>query len=247
MLALALAMTLIQSAPAQQAPDWLSASDQGTVAAVLLYDTGLSVIVLCREERLETRIGGLPASTSNIRFLEINVPGSELRKSTWVVGADQTTALTRAPGVYARRLRQGGRLTVRVPAEGESRAIRYELPLPEAHEPLDAVLTACGTALERAEDADFEPESPMMTWTVYPIPQLPPEAVGLEARIRLSCLLEVGGALSDCSIVEESPRLHGIGRAALQAARRARVARVDDEEITESRRVAFNIHIRSPP
>jgi TonB family protein len=205
------------------------------------------LIVLCRDERLETRIGGLPASAGDIRRLQINVPGSDLRDSTWIVGADQTTALSVAPDIYARRLRDGGKLIVRVPKEGDNRAVRYELLLPEAHESLDTVLTACGAPLERAEDADFEPEAPMITWASLPTPQYPTQASSLAARVKLGCEVDPGGELSDCRILEESPRMQGFGRAAVQAARRARVARVDDQEVTESRSITFNISFRIVP
>lgn len=244
MLAVALASILIQSPPAQSAPQWVTARDAETAAAVLMYDHGLSLIVLCRDNRLETRIGGLPASTAPIRKLQINVPGSDLRDSTWIVGADQTTALTRAPGVYARRLREGGTLTVRVPSEGNGPATRYELPLPEAHEPLDAVLTGCDTPLEQAEDADYEPELPMIVWAVHPMPQYPPDTIARAATVRLSCVVEPGGGVTDCRVLEERPRRQGFGRAAVQAARRARVAQVDEQEITEPRTVTFTIRFQ---
>lgn len=247
MFAIALVSMLIQSPPAQSAPDWIGARDAETVAAVLAYDQGLSLIVLCRDQRLETRIGGLPASAADIRQLQINIPGNDLRDSTWIVGADQTTALSTAPGNYARRLRAVERLIVRVPPEGDSRAVRYELPMPEAREPLDAVLTACNTPLERAEDADFEPEAPLISWEFHPIPSYPSDASSEAATVRLSCLVEPGGGLSGCRVLEESPRLQGFGRAALQVARRARVGRIDGQEITESRQITYTINFRNRP
>jgi TonB family protein len=246
MLSVALVSMLIQSAPAPApaAPQWITARDAETAAAVLMYDHGLSLIVLCREGRLETRIGGLPASAEPIRRLQINVPGSELRDSTWIVGADQTTALSRAPGIYARRLREGGTFTVRIPAEGDGRATRYELLLPDAHEPLDAVLTGCDTPLERAEDADYEPELPMIIWAAMPTPYFPPNATARSATVKLSCVVEPDGGLNDCRILEESPRMQGFGRAAVQSANRARVAQVDEQDIAEPRPVTFTIRFR---
>lgn len=243
MLSAALALTLIQTPP-QSAPEWVAAGDDETVAAVLAYDHGLSLIVLCRAERLETRIGGLPASGEAVRTLQINVPDSALRDSTWIVGADQTTALSFAPAIYARRLRQLDTLTIRIPAEGDVRAVRYELPLPAAHEPLDAVLNACGKPLEDAEDAEFEPELPIITWAARPMVQYPTEAGARSAKVRLSCEANPDGSLSDCRILDESPRHQGFGRAALQAARRARVATVDERELTEPRTVTFNMNFR---
>lgn len=241
MLAAALALALIQTPPSQPAPEWVAAGDDETVAAVLAFDHGLSLIVLCRAERLETRIGGLPASAGDIRRLQINVPDSELRDSTWIVGADQTTALSIAPGVYARRLRQLDNLNVRIPADGDVRAVRYELPLPAAHEPLDAVLNACGAPLEKADDAEFEPELSMITWASPPMAQYPTNARADSARVRLGCEVQPDGSLSDCRILDETPRHQGFGRASLQAARGARVARVDDQELIEPRTINFNI------
>lgn len=243
----ALVSMLIQSPPAQSAPDWITARDAETVAAVLMYDHGLSLIVLCRDKRLETRIGGLPASAQAVRRLQINHPGSDLRDSTWIVGADQTTAFSTASGIYARRLREAETLSVRVPSEGDSRAVRYELPLPETHEPLDAVLTACDTPLERAEDAEFEPELPMITWATLPVPPFPDEASSRAATVKLTCMVEPGGELRSCRVLEESPRFQGFGRAAVQSARGARVARIDDQDITEPRTIVFTIRFRIAP
>lgn len=251
MLTAALALMLIQTPPPQSAPEWVAAGDDETVAAVLAYDHGLSVIVLCRDERLETRIGGLPASTTDTRYLEINVPDSELRESTWIVGADQTTALSTAAGVYARRLRAVERLTVRVPAEGDSRALRYELPLPEAHLALDAVLTACGAPLERAEDADYKPESSVIVWARQPLSEYPgapnvDRLNGGSGTVQLDCLAEVGGDVGDCQILAESPSRRGFGRAAVTAAERSKVARIDGREITEGVRITFTIRFQGP-
>ncbi|MDY6922445.1 MAG: hypothetical protein SWI22_00610 [Pseudomonadota bacterium] len=244
MLVIALASLLTQTPPAPPPPNWIAAGDEETVAAVLVYDHGLSVVVLCRDDRLETRIGGLPASAADIRTLEINLPDVALRASTWIVGADRTTALSTAPAVYARRLRDVGRLTVRIPPEGEGRAVRYELPTPEAHEPLDAVLTACGTPLDDADDAAYTPETPLLTWANPPSPQYPTGANAASGAVQLSCLAEVGGRLRDCEVAAESPSLQGFGRAALKGAERARLSRVDGQEITAPQTVSFTVRFR---
>lgn len=65
-----------------------------------------------------------------------------------------------------------------------------------------------------------------------------------EGRVTLNCAVRPGGELTDCRVVSETPRGAGLGRMALQGARRARVAaRPADSEAADPR-VTFTMRFQ---
>ncbi len=221
-------------------PEWISAEDEDVNAAVLMYGGGLSLSVLCRDERLSFLIGGLTPSDQETRTLQVNAPSDDLQNSTWIVGSDLTTAISVAPAVYARRLRSVHTLTVRIPGGAGTPGRRYELPIPSSHETLDAVLTGCAVPVERVEDAIFDPELPTIRWIRLPTPNYPDAGQrSSSAAVTLDCLSRVDGTLTDCEIVTEEPPHQGFGAAALASVRAARLGALGGRPLTTERRFKF--------
>lgn len=232
----------ISSAPAQSAvPEWIAAEGDDTTGAVLSYAGGMSLSILCRDDRIMFLIGGLTAAGSETRVLQLNAPGDALRNSTWIVGSDGTTAISTAPGFYARRLRTINQLTVRIPSAGNAAGRRYQFLLPETHEPLDTALQHCKEPLTRDSDLTFDPEMPVIVWERRPFPEFPTTTQWSDGSVALKCTAQPDGSVTDCEITTEDPRLAGFGPAALAAARNARLRQIDGAPITSPRDIRFTI------
>lgn len=239
-----LAIGALQAAAAA-APEWVAAAGDNTEAAVLIYGGDLSLSVLCRDNRLDFLVGGLPPTTENIRTVQVNVPTDPLRNSTWIVGADGTTLISTAPAIYARRLRQTDRLTLRMPSENGQPARRYEFALPADHVALDHVLESCDTPLDRPADLEFVPELPLIRWSPQPMPSYPREGMDVvSATVLMECMVQTDGRVDDCEILTEEPRRRGFGREALKAVRRARIVQIGSSPIREPRTARFTIRFR---
>jgi len=87
------------------------------------------------------------------------------------------------------------------------------------------------------------------TWAQPPIPRLPdgplPEGI-TEARVRLSCTLELDGQLTGCSTVSETPAGAGFGEAAIEAAQSARVSPSMNVPAPPRSKVTFEVRFRLP-
>lgn len=239
--------TAVQSSPAQApaGPEWISAQDDDVKAAVLMYGGGLSLSVLCRDERLGFLIGGLTPSDQEARTLQVNAQGDDLRNSTWIVGADRTTATSFMAGLHARRLRVASKLTVRIPSAGGAPARRYEFPLPASHATLDAVLESCNEPLENDADAGMQPELSVVAWERRPLPNFPNQGMGTRfASVFLDCLTGADGLVTDCNIISEDPRHQGFGDAAIASTRQARVRSIGGEATALGARIKFRITFR---
>ncbi len=210
------------------APSWQSIDQEGIVATVLQYDIGIAVNLICRGHDLTLAITGLPPAPADAkaRRLELNVPGNDLRSSTWTVRAG--AAIAPAPAIYARRLRVLDNVTVRTPGSDSEPARRYELPLPADHSPLDRVLAACGVSLVSETDANFDPAMSSVTWTTPPR-IIPPSRLrtGNHAEVTVECLVGTEGQPENCQIVNEQPENSGFARAALASIRTGRLGVLD--------------------
>lgn len=200
-----------------------------TVMAYTVFDNGLGIAVRCIDGGYEAFMSGLPsAGDGEIRTLDVAFGEDELSPQSWNVGVDDTVAVSSFPAPFARKLRQGGRLQIRVPdGAGAGRPLRYDLTLPASPTSIDETLTACGRPLVDPRDAQLAalpdtglPEN--LVWVRRPQVRYPSTRYARGFAV-VTCLVSPDGALRDCTVETEHPREGGFGEATLQAVRRARV------------------------
>ncbi len=246
-------VALAQDAPA----DWDIARDPGRdrVTAAIPVTTGLGLVVRCTRGGYEALIMGLPAQEGDTRRLDIGFGEHELHPETWNVSVDPTIAVSSLPAPFARQLRQGGRMQIRVPnATPDGRAMRHVLDLPPSASAIDETLTACGRPLEDSRDALIEDVGPGglpagFVWAEAPRLSYPIGSRVSRAFVVLSCLTTREGELEQCVVEAEHPTGAFFAEAALRGAGRARlqVAGAPDEPLPIRRiiyRTNFNLQRR---
>jgi len=113
---------------------------------------------------------------------------------------------------------------------------------------LAAALSGMAVAAAEPSGADAPPPSPLDAY--YPAAA---RAAGLEGHVVLSCVAKADKTLSDCVVVEETPKGKGFGQASLQAAGLFRMdLRTTDGAPVEGARVRIPIrwrldHAAPPP
>lgn len=195
-------------------------------------DNGLGIVVRCSSGSLEALLVGLPAprSTDETRTLEVAFGEDDFHGQTWNVGIDPAVAVSGLPAPFARNLREGGRLQVRVPGGAEGgRNLRYDLALPASSTAIDQVLADCRRPLIDPRDAELEalPELGLPTgvvWVKAPRPSFPANSRYARGFAVTSCMTTPSGVLRDCVVESEHPSQAGFGRAALRAIGEARTA-----------------------
>ncbi|NSX34681.1 hypothetical protein HTK96_15020 [Brevundimonas vesicularis] len=229
-----IASLLLALAQEPAAPDlsWTATKRDGLVAASVEYDVGLTLSTVCQNGRFMFAVGGLPAmaGSETTRKLDVSLRGPALASSSWSIAPNSygSVVLAPAPSIYARHLRSADQFTVRIPAEGDRRAQRYELALPRDHAALDQAMTACNVALENAADAIYDPRPQDVVWAVPPRitpPPTLPSATYAEALIQ--CSVDGRGRPEDCALLDENPPRSGFGRHALRMVTSGRVERID--------------------
>jgi len=203
-----------------------------TLVAYTAYNNGIAIAVRCADGGLEAVLAGLPAPRDNAdtRLLEIAVRDDDFTPQQWNVAIDRTVALSELPAPFARQIREGGRLQIRVPnASQDGRNVRYDLTLPPSGAAIDQVLTTCGRPLVDVRDAELAalPDTGLpanVRWLELPRLGLPPSARYGRGFSVISCMTRADGGLRDCVIESDHPSGSGFGEAALRAASRARVA-----------------------
>lgn len=242
------------AAPAQDAPaDWDIARDPGRrlVTAAIPVTTGLGLVVRCSRGGYEALILGLPPQEGDTRRLDIGFGDRDLHPETWNVSADPTIAVSSLPAPFARQLRQGGRMQIRVPdAMPDGRAMRHVLDLPPSASAIDETLAACDRPLEDPRDALIEDIGPGglpagLVWAEPPRLRYPIGSPYSRAFVVLSCLTTRGGELEQCVVEAEHPIGGYFGEAALRGAGRARlqVAGAPDEPLP-IRRIIYRTNFR---
>ncbi|HEV2081597.1 MAG TPA: hypothetical protein VGR32_03990 [Brevundimonas sp.] len=239
------------------AQDWDVHRDERTktVMAYAVFDAGVGITFRCQDGGYDAVIGGLPPagdeSTRPLRLV-FGEPSAAPHFQNWNVAVDDTMAVSPLPAPLARRLREGGRLQIVVPAATEGgRNLRYDLMLPASAAAIDDTLTACGRPLVDPRDAmltdldDVGLPSGMM-WTRRPRPDYPN---GRKVYVRgfavATCVTAPDGRLRDCVIETEHPRDGGFGEEVLRGARGARVGHADGSEAPfPVRRVMFRVDFR---
>lgn len=201
-----------------------------SVLAYTVFDNGLGIAVRCIDGAYEAFISGLPpAGDRETRSLDVAFGEDELAPDEWNVGVDDTIAVSDFPAPFARKLRQGGRLQIRVPdGAGEGRALRYDVTLPASSASIDETLTACGRPLVDPRDVQLKalPDTGLpadLDWVRMPRVEFPSRSRYARGFAVTTCLATADGTLQDCAIEAEYPHDGGFGEATLQAVRRARV------------------------
>jgi TonB family protein len=220
--------------------------DRVTLASAEL-DNGLSLAVRCVDGSLEALMLGLPEPTAGqeTRPLEIAFGADQLQPQTWNVGIDRSIAVSELPAPFARKLREGGRLQVRVPrAAAGGRNLRYDLTLPASSTAIDRVLSSCRRPLVDPRDAELAalPELGLpigVRWARAPRAEFPTGTHYARGFAVVSCMTTNSGVLRDCVIESEHPGQAGFGRAALRAAERARTRQDKPEGVFQPVKVVF--------
>ncbi len=212
--------------------DWevVRQPDQKAIMAFVPMDSGLTIAFRCVDGVFGAVIGGLPAAPGNARTrtLTITVGDDEPRNSVWNVTTDPQVVVADYPAPFARELRAGGPISIRIPnGAGGGRAVRHNLVLPVSAVAIDETLTACGRPVVDPRD-DLLPEIEEdglpdgVTWERAPRPRYPRNKYA-EGSAVLSCVLQPEGGLDQCVVESEFPTDGGFGRASLEATRRARL------------------------
>ena len=223
-------LAIAGSALAQDQEDWQFHRDdrEKVVAAFLPTTTGLAILVRCQRGALTAFVAGLPEDKSETRTIGLAVGDEELRDATWTSGSEGTSAFSDLPAPFARSLREGGQVQMRVPGAAEDgRAVRYVLDLPPSTEAIDQTLTACDRPLVDPRDAELDAvgENGLPTdlvWDERPRSRFPNTRYARGLAV-LSCIAAEDGRARDCVIETEHPHDGRFGQAALESMKTARL------------------------
>ncbi|MDQ8030323.1 MAG: hypothetical protein REJ23_16485 [Brevundimonas sp.] len=200
-------------------------------------DNGLTLAVRCADGNLEALLTGLPEPEARreTRTLHVAFGEDEFDHQTWNVAMNPAIGLSERPAPFARKLREGGRLQIRVPGGAEGgRDLRYDLTLPASSAAIDEVLTTCRKPLVDPRDALLSdlPEDGLpfgVTWRHAPRPQFPVTRYARGFAVT-SCLTAEDGRLRDCVVESEHPGDGGFGEAALRGIRQAMVDQTPSQD-----------------
>lgn len=232
---LVLTLALTTPALAQDAgDDWDLRRERDLTVADAIFDNGVGIGVRCQDGGFGVVIVGLPeASAGDRRTLSIGFGDREPYSQTWITSTNPRVAYAMRPAPFARRLREGGAMTLVVPdGAGPGRNLRYELDLPPSRAAIGSVMETCGVPAVDPRDAllsDGEADGSLpsdLTWARRPLPDFPSKAwsnrVGGGLAV-ISCLTQDDGRLDNCIVESEHPMGAGFGQEALRAVRRSRV------------------------
>jgi len=228
------------TAPATaSADDWDMIRDPAkkTVAAYVSLDSGVSVILRCTNKVYAALVARLPGALGDTRVLHLSY-GDHSHPETWNVVTSPTVAMSALPAPFARKLRDGGMLSIMTPdGAGPGRNLTHHLHLPASSTAVDETLTACEKPLEDPRDA-LLPDlgegglSAGVTWERPPRPNYPALARYSAGFAMLSCMALPDGRVNDCVVESEFPADGGFGRATLSSVRDARLKASDGAPIT---------------
>lgn len=227
------------------------------IMAYSMFNVGLGIAVRCVDGGLEGIITNLPSDNADVRVIGIAFADDErIYDQQWNVARDSTVALSSMPAPFARNLRKGGQMQIRiVGGADDGRTLRYVLELPASNAAIDETLTACGLPLVDPRDAAWAnvgdnglPTS--LQWLKRPHPVYPGTPRYERGFAVVSCIADPEGRPQDCVVETEHPRDAGFGRATLSATRSARLTNSlnPDSPITPSRfSFRANYNVGEPP
>lgn len=244
-----LLLGLAGPAVAQEDGGWDLATDAGngrTVVASVTYESGAGVAVQCHDGRLSTAIMGLPAAhpgeidAQGRRALTVTLDNEPVSRG-WKAPAGATVAVAVMPGSLARRLRQGGTLSVTtIPHDSGAPVRRLELSLPRDTDGVNRALTACGAPIVSDHDAIPLLEPDMLTADIWRRGRLftpPPGEVG---QVDISCIFAPEGRVRDCQTESESSP--GLGARIIRGQRRVHFPLDEDTaRAVEGRLIYFTV------
>lgn len=238
-------------------PDWDLVQDdrRRLTLASITFDSGVGIAARCRRGAFEVILAGLPQEPGEgfFRTLGVAFRDGEFRDTSWTVSEDRTGAFNHLPARFARRLREGGQLQIRVPGQRGAASVRYVLDLPPSATAVETVLTACGRPLEDRRDALLPDmvregvESVGLQWVQRPRGEYPLSANLKWASVALTCIVQADGRLDDCIVESEHPGGYKFGEAAIRAARRGRVGATPDsppDAMIAGRQITYNMTFR---
>ena len=239
--------------------DWDIERDPGNkvVMAYSMFNVGLGIAVRCVDGGLEAILTNLPSDDADVRVIGVAFADDErIHDQQWNVAIDNTVALSSMPAPFARKLREGGQLQIRIAGGADDgRTVRYVLQLPASNAAINETLTACDLPLVDPRDAawanvgdDGLPTS--LQWVRRPRPTYPGTPKYERGFAVVSCIADPEGRPQDCVVETEHPRDAGFGRATLSAARSARLTNSlnPDAPITPSRfTFRANYNVGEPP
>lgn len=225
---------LAQPAMARQAQDWDVVRDPAkqTTLVFTVFDVNLSIAVRCVGDSYQALIAGLPPTEAASRPIGVAFGDDAIDEQTWNVAEDSRIALSGLPARFARRLRKGGALKLRVPGGAEDgRNLVYALDLPASGSAIEESLAACDRPLVDPRDeitaaVDGASLPSGFSWARQPEGEYPDSRYASGFAV-LSCMNDPVGRLRDCVIETEHPQDGGFGPAALRSLRRARVQATD--------------------
>lgn len=237
--------------------DWDTYTDpeRALTAASLTFDSGVSIGLRCGAGRYDALLAGLPPAAEGAESRDLSIQFREKEASTqrWTVTTNPQVSVSDLPARFARSLRGGGRMQVRVMGAGPGGAnLRYVFDLPASSGAIDRTLEACDKPLTDPRDAEIDALDPDglpggVTWAERPRPTYPLGPTYTRGFAVISCLTRSDGRLRDCAVESQHPLDGGFGEAALRATQRGRVRMPDHPDgPLPTRFVIFRAIFRMP-
>jgi len=215
---------------------WTTVQRGALKAASAEYDVGITLSAACRDSSFVVAIAGLPPVEGNAEYrkLDVSLRDNTLVSSNWNIAPNSSgsVVVSLAPSVYARRLRATDSFTIRIPAQGETPARRYQLALPSDHTALDAIMASCDVPFENPADAAYDPSETHIIWERTPRITIPSTLPSTDyAEVLVQCSVDGEGRPQDCAVLEERPARSGFARHAIQMVRTGKVRQINGEPI----------------
>lgn len=243
------ALALASPAMAQHvSQDWDLTTDPARQVTLATLNFGSNQIALrCKAGVLDFLVTGVPTTVAS-QAVRVTAGSIRDERQRWLAWPDQPIISPSEPARFARQLRAGGELDIRLePGSVGERPRRYRLPVPQSIAAVDQVLSACSIPLNDDWDLRQRAELGTPIWARPSIPEFPELAVsrGLKnGEVIIGCAIAAGGLLDECRILSETPQGAGFGRSALRSAQRSRVELPDDEQSMIGKVVTFTVRFR---
>lgn len=242
-----------------------SVPERKAIVASIGFTSGLNVAARCVDGVYDVLVTGLPEAPLRTTSRELAIQMGdepEAYSSTWTVGAQRDTAFSRVPAMVARKLAEGGKLQIIVPATSDTPRTRYVMDLSPSSTAIAQTLTACGKPMidprmVRAEEIEGNGQDGLpaaVTWQTMPRPTFPSpvkDRMVLEGYVVLSCVAAEDGRLDQCEIESEQPAGYNLGRAVKRSIPRARLTLTEEAAANgrplAGRMIVFAVNFKMEP